>query len=204
MVLTTVSSKNVWRAKMLESRSQVGPDKASEFNRSICKNLSFVWSEVKPEEKQESKATWAGYKSFRWEADPELAIFDSLKYIDWVYPRVLNETDMEFRKPSSTDSNWLKNRWGLWEPDPRTSEKADLHKCVGVLVPAVAFDRQGHRLGYGKGFYDKALAGFTGLKVGVGFSVQVIEGLLPCEEFDVRMDLIVTDQEIIRMPALRH
>jgi 5,10-methenyltetrahydrofolate synthetase len=200
MVLTSMSSKNVWRAKMLDCRSELGPDKTSEMNRAICKNLSFVWAEVK----SPTRPMWAGYKSFRWEADPELAILESHKYIDWAYPRVLDDSTVEFYKPAEQDAMWLKNHWGIWEPDPRTSEKIVLSDCVGALIPAVAFDRQGHRLGYGKGFYDKALAEFKGLKVGVALSVQVIEELLPSEEHDICMDLIVTDQEIIKMPSLRH
>jgi 5-formyltetrahydrofolate cyclo-ligase len=115
---------------------------------------------------------------------------------------------MDFYEPKESSktglgqggTRWLKNSWGIWEPDPETAEKIDLNDCVGVLVPGVAFDRAGHRLGYGKGFYDRALATFRGLKVGVGFSMQVTSETLPFDATDILMDLIVTDREIIRIP----
>jgi 5-formyltetrahydrofolate cyclo-ligase len=207
MVLTVLNmtvSKNVWRAKMLESRSQMGPEKASQLNRDICKNLSFVWTEAGGLGNPKNRPTWAGYKSFRWEADPDQAIFESRPYLQWAYPRVLTDHQMEFLVPASQDAQWLKNTWGLWEPDPRTSEKISLDDCAGVLVPGVAFDRNGHRLGYGKGFYDKALTGFKGLKVGVAFSLQIIGEPLPSDDTDITMDLVVTDTEIIRCAGSRH
>jgi 5-formyltetrahydrofolate cyclo-ligase len=206
MVQTTMSSqsKNVWRARMLESRSELGPDKIAQFNRDICKNLSFVWTEAGGLGNPKNRPLWAGYKSFRWEADPAQAILDSSPSIRWAFPRIVSDSEMDFFEPVPTDAQWTKNNWGIWEPNPLTSEKVSLTDCVGVLVPGVAFDRQGHRLGYGKGFYDRALAGFKGLKVGVSFTVQVTAEPLPFDGRDVLMDLIVTDSEIIRMQSGRH
>src|SRR4051812_32145343 len=98
-------SKNVWRARMLQSRQDLGPEKTSQFNREICKNLSFVWTEAGGLGNPKQKPTWAGYKSFRWEADPGLAILDSAPYIRWIYPRVIqNSTDMEFLEPQMNDA----------------------------------------------------------------------------------------------------
>jgi 5-formyltetrahydrofolate cyclo-ligase len=197
-------SKNVWRSRMLQSRSELGPDKISQFNREISKNLSFVWTEAGGLGDVKARPLWAGYKSFRWEADPAAAIVESLPYIHWAFPKVVSETHMEFLVPAPTDALWTKNHWGIWEPDLRTAEKVDLEKCVGVLVPGVAFDQQGYRLGYGKGFYDRVLAGFKGLKVGVAFSVQVTQESLPHDDNDVAMDLIVTDAGVLRVKAGRH
>jgi 5-formyltetrahydrofolate cyclo-ligase len=206
-----MATKNIWRAQMLETRSQLGPDKISQLNRDLCKNLSFVWTEAKGFNQGPSKnrPLWAGYKSFSWEADPQLAIIEASPFIRWAFPRVLPNLQMEFLETNETLSSgltqsgtrWLKNSWGIWEPDPQTAEKISLDDCLGVLVPAVAFDRQGHRLGYGKGFYDRALANYRGLKVGVGFSMQLTSTTLPNEVTDVTMDLLVTDKEIIRVKA---
>ena len=60
-----------------------------------------------------------------------------------------------------------------------------------ILVPGVAFDRDGRRLGRGKGFYDRLLSPVTGIKCGVGFDFQVREQL-PEEPHDVRLDCIMT------------
>lgn len=60
-----------------------------------------------------------------------------------------------------------------------------------VLVPGVAFDLHGRRLGRGKGFYDRLLAEICGVKCGIAFDEQ-IAGEIPVELHDVRMDFILT------------
>lgn len=70
-------------------------------------------------------------------------------------------------------------------------EKADL-----ILIPGVAFDKYGHRLGYGKGFYDRLLKNTKAHKIGLAFEEQIVEKI-PAEEHDVALDLIITDQSII-------
>ena len=207
-MLTAMSSKNILRAKMLDTRSQLGPDKISQFNREICKNLSFVWtlagglgsgSAARNSDLKPNRPLWAGYKSFRWEADPQEAIELSMKYLRWAFPRIIGKQEKEFLIPAEADALWTKNSYGIWEPKPETSQKISLDQCVGVLVPGVAFDRLGHRLGYGKGFYDRSLKDFKGLKVGVCFSVQLVDENIPFDDLDVGMDILVTDKEILHI-----
>src|SRR5437763_907604 len=100
-----MSSKNIWRTKMLEVRSTLGPDKISQFNRQICKNLSFVWKEGGLSD----RPLWAGYKSYRWEADAQEAITDSAPYVRWAFPRILPDHELEFFEPKATDALWTKN-----------------------------------------------------------------------------------------------
>ena len=60
------------------------------------------------------------------------------------------------------------------------------------LVPGLAFDKQGRRLGFGGGWYDRALANFQhSLKIGIAFGCQMVDEV-PCEAHDVKMDVIVT------------
>lgn len=71
-----------------------------------------------------------------------------------------------------------------------------------LLVPLAAFDRRGHRIGYGGGFYDRAIAalregGRRPITVGLAFATQEVE-TVPDEAFDVALDLIVTEAETIR------
>lgn len=66
-----------------------------------------------------------------------------------------------------------------------------------IVVPAVAFDRKGYRLGYGKGFYDRFLEDRKdSLKVGFAFDFQILDKL-PVEPHDVPVDLIITPTQII-------
>ena len=86
-----------------------------------------------------------------------------------------------------------KGAFGLLEPKGGlTASVADLDLMV---VPGVAFDRTGHRLGYGKGFYDRELhaTGFSGVLIGFCFEFQLLDRL-PAESHDVPVDYIVTEQ----------
>jgi 5-formyltetrahydrofolate cyclo-ligase len=69
-----------------------------------------------------------------------------------------------------------------------------------ILIPGVAFDVSGRRIGYGKGYYDRALHQLEGKGRLVGFCYDFqIVGEIPGEPHDVRMDMIVTERRVIRL-----
>lgn len=61
------------------------------------------------------------------------------------------------------------------------------------IVPGIAFDRNGYRLGHGKGYYDRLLAGINVPKIGLAYSVQVVAEL-PRSSYDVPMTMVVTEE----------
>lgn len=68
-----------------------------------------------------------------------------------------------------------------------------------IVVPGVAFDTSGARVGYGKGFYDRALTGANTMVVALAFDFQVLEGgRLPVQAHDIGVDVIVTEKRLIR------
>lgn len=67
-----------------------------------------------------------------------------------------------------------------------------------IVVPGVAFDLAGHRLGYGKGYYDRFLHERRGRLAGLCFDFQLVERL-PAEAHDVRMDMVVTEERTLRL-----
>ncbi|MDE5808461.1 MAG: 5-formyltetrahydrofolate cyclo-ligase [Muribaculaceae bacterium] len=67
-----------------------------------------------------------------------------------------------------------------------------------VIVPAVAYDRSGNRLGRGKGFYDRLLSTTKATKVGVGYEFQIVDEI-PVEPHDVKMDMVITQKTVIRI-----
>jgi len=117
------------------------------------------------------------------------------------FPKVNGET-LKFYLVRSKEE-LVDGPWGLTEPDPASAEAASLDAFQGLCVPGVVFDREGRRLGRGKGFYDRVLAGYAGKKIGVGYSVQVSDEPLPQEPHDVRMDWIVTEMGCIQ-PRGKH
>lgn len=84
----------------------------------------------------------------------------------------------------------LSGKFGIREP-ATTCIAIPLDDLDLVLVPGVAFALDGHRIGRGKGFYDRLLENFTGEKIGIAFDEQIVE-TIPAEENDVLMDLILT------------
>ncbi|GAN71501.1 hypothetical protein ASY01nite_15110 [Acetobacter syzygii] len=86
----------------------------------------------------------------------------------------------------------LTGRFGTHYPDGPVMEP-DL-----VLVPLLGFDRAGHRLGYGGGYYDRTLAALPhATSIGYAPSTQEV-GHLPCGPYDQPLSCIVTEKEVIR------
>jgi 5-formyltetrahydrofolate cyclo-ligase len=86
--------------------------------------------------------------------------------------------------------------WGIRQPTPNAPEVApDI-----LLVPLTAFDRQGHRIGYGAGYYDMTITKLRAAKpviaVGIAFSVQEVSEV-PATPRDARLDLVLTEREVI-------
>lgn len=67
-----------------------------------------------------------------------------------------------------------------------------------VVVPAVAYDKKGNRLGRGRGFYDRLLATTKATKIGIGYEFQIVDEI-PVEPHDVKMDMIVSQKTVIRV-----
>ncbi len=106
---------------------------------------------------------------------------------------------LEFRKIADP-SELSKGAFGIPEPCPLcpvlAPDEADL-----VVVPGVAFDIDGRRIGYGKGYYDRTLHHLegNGRLVGLCYDFQVTQEI-PGEPHDVRMDMIITERRVIRPP----
>ena len=90
--------------------------------------------------------------------------------------------------------------WGIREPGPDAPEvDPDI-----LLVPLLAFDRRGHRIGYGAGYYDMTIAALRAKKpivaVGIAFAAQEI-AQCPTTPRDARLDLVLTEREVIDLRA---
>jgi 5-formyltetrahydrofolate cyclo-ligase len=83
-------------------------------------------------------------------------------------------------------------------PEPIGSEiPAAAEDIRTIILPMLGFDREGGRIGYGAGYYDRFLAKNPGLrKIGIAFACQEVENL-PVEENDVRMDVIITEDGVV-------
>lgn len=152
---------------------------------------------------------WAGFEPMGFEPDIRPAI-GAAKHLRWAFPRVEHETTLGFYEVASRDA-LVKNRWGLWEPDPARAVRVDPGELHGLLVPGLAFDEKGNRLGRGRGYYDRALSGIhqqrcaaggrdiaQPLKIGIALERQIAQQELPHDPHDVAMDLVVTESRTLK------
>ncbi|OQW46892.1 MAG: hypothetical protein A4S09_03005 [Proteobacteria bacterium SG_bin7] len=148
--------------------------------------------------------TWGGFMPTASEPDLQSLYTDckdtnkNNNGVVWAFPCVRGD-EMEYFIPGK-NGDFIKSKLGILEPDQKTSQAVEVGELVGILVPGVAFDEEGHRMGRGRGFYDRFLSQFTGKKIGVCFDIQVFSEV-PQDPHDVRMDVIITDERILRIPA---
>lgn len=127
--------------------------------------------------------------SFQSIADePQLAEFNQLVSSEHqlLFPRII-DSDLEF-----ASGEIRPGRFGILEPTGPATADSDL-----ILVPALAVDRAGNRLGRGRGFYDRALVRFPNtLKLAVVFDEEILEKI-PTDPWDEPVDGIVTPVQTI-------
>ncbi|MEX2104238.1 MAG: 5-formyltetrahydrofolate cyclo-ligase [Bacilli bacterium] len=92
-------------------------------------------------------------------------------------------------------------QWGILEPDPTQTQPIDPKRVSLVIMPGVAFDRHGNRLGYGKGFYDRLLMRIPHhvKRIAVAYHCQLIDEV-PTEPHDKKLDGLITERETIWFP----
>jgi len=96
-----------------------------------------------------------------------------------------------FQKP---DTVWTAGPFGIEQPEDFDVCDAS---CVELaIVPGLAFDGKGNRLGHGKGYYDRLLAGCPAIRVGVAFDLQVVD-CIPPRDGDEAMDWIITESRTL-------
>ena len=106
-------------------------------------------------------------------------------------PKVVNDTEMTIHEYTGADSLQPSEPYGILEPT--TPELSIINCQLSIaIVPGMAFDKQGHRLGRGKGYYDRFLSRIPNIyKIGVCFPFQMLESI-PSESTDVVMDEVIT------------
>lgn len=96
----------------------------------------------------------------------------------------------------SSMDDMTKGAYGILEP--KTVHTADETDIDVILVPGLAFDRNGERMGFGKGYYDRLLENSKAVKIGLCYDFQILEKI-PTESHDVPMNFIITEKEILEI-----
>ncbi|MBE0569538.1 MAG: 5-formyltetrahydrofolate cyclo-ligase [Deltaproteobacteria bacterium] len=116
------------------------------------------------------------------------------------YPRVAGEGDMEFL-PHGDGDGWEKGPFGIPEPLRLPGRRPRTGGFDLVVVPGVAFDRGGRRLGQGLGYYDRFLRRLPEdvPRVGLATSDQVVSEV-PVDEWDIAVHALATEEGVLRFP----
>lgn len=138
----------------------------------------------------ESAKTIGAYYAFGSEVKTDMIIEQARSLGKKVALPSVEGEDLTFYELSS-GKYLVKGRLGIMEPLPYSPvDKIDL-----LVVPGVAFDQQGYRLGYGKGYYDRYLAEKRTFSMGLAYSFQVLDRL-PRSEHDMKLGAIATEDGI--------
>lgn len=171
------------REQFLKQRLSLDPSVLASRSATLCEHLA----EARPFLAARKVAL---YKSFRNEVDlhPLLTLAPGKTYF---LPKIdVTSKTMEFYRYGGQES-LTQNAWGLFEPDGH-GERLAADADTLIVVPGLAFDKKGYRLGYGKGFYDRYLSGKMLMAIGVCLAEFVIESL-PAETHDQAVQDVITD-----------
>jgi len=186
-----VESKAEIRRRFLEMRDALSDEEILGRSRMVGKEfLRFV--------DHHETGRIALYASLRREVQTR-ELFEELKKRGKTifFPRVAGK-NLEWVQTDDL-SGLSPGRWGIEEPRPGTS--VPLRKGDLVVIPGVAFDEAGGRLGFGHGFYDRSLKDLDVTKIGLAFDFQIV-AQLPREAGDLRCHFIITEKRIIEGGSL--
>jgi 5-formyltetrahydrofolate cyclo-ligase len=140
-----------------------------------------------------SARTVVGYHALKTEADPQAALHSvRARGARIGLPRVMKGGGLRLCEWDGEAESLEQNALGIFEPRADSPEIAGGDVEV-IFVPALALDMNGHRVGYGQGYYDRLLAGMPrAFSVGIGFDFQLLFEL-PSTEHDRALSAIVTD-----------
>lgn len=204
---TTGEEKAALRARMRAARDRLDERERRIASERICRHLlahPLVRSRMKADREDGRTPVLLAFRAIRSEPDPSAFVREAWACgMRVLFPRVDREAGRLTLHAVNSEAELEPGAWGI--PEPRADAPVwDVRVPPDlVLVPGLAFDLSGGRLGYGRGFYDRLLAEWKSPALGTSsatvpllvapvFEVALVERV-PCEPHDVKVDLIVTE-----------
>ncbi len=188
MTSDVTAARSELRDRMRQARAAWGGEERAQADRAIVASLRHVLVDAR---------TVAAFVPVRGEVGAVALWFDARTLrVEVALPRCSQGTgEMTFHRVEAWPTEG--GAYGIPEP-PTGAPRVAWEAIDAILVPGLAFDRAGHRLGYGAGYYDRALPRLRGdaLRVGVCYGLQCVEEV-PTAPHDVPVDLVVSDRFII-------
>lgn len=181
--------KTKLRNKAKQFRRDMGEETKNNADKKICNRLTSLWTF------RESDSVFV-YMSTKIEVNTVDIIERAWALGKTVaIPRCVENTrNMEFYFIKSFEDVEV-GSFGVLEPDKTKCELAVPSTKTLCIVPALMIDKEGYRLGYGKGYYDRFLSSFPGSIVGVCYAGCIAEKL-PHGKFDRKLSMFITEKKI--------
>lgn len=184
MSVKRAAEKQYWRQSMTQARQALSPQQREQYSRSICQQL-------RDHPDLREAQTIAAFYPTKDEADILPFLKEAYQDKTIALPRWAKKTtDLNFYKINEWKS--LEEReLGILQPT-QTQFFVPPSSIEAILVPGLAFDTQGYRIGYGQGMYDRFLTQlpWSTLRIGICFSFQFIERV-PREIYDVPVQEVI-------------
>ena len=182
--------KKSLRKTLLARRKSLSESEVAEKSESLFRN----WQPLMVPERYRVVHTFLSIKAFREvDTSPFISYLQSFPDIQIGVPRVDFETRQVTHHPYCP-TELVVSSWGIMEP-PKTAVQIDPKRFDMVLVPMLGFDRFGHRIGYGGGYYDRFLAQVRPdcFRVGLCFEMGYLSSVLPVGSHDAVLHAVVTE-----------
>ncbi len=190
-------SKAETRRLIRDYRDQMPPDEVSKRSTRIYKRLFSL-----PEFADAHRVLF--YMSFRNEPDTHKMIERSMQIGKNVnLPRIaVDKSDLDIYEIHNIEMDTVPGILGIIEPRHDAKKCEDISKIDLCIVPGIAFDRRGHRIGWGKGFYDRFLPKLSPRtkKFGLAYDFQLVDRItFHCKDFP--LDGLITENEVLRFTS---
>ena len=186
----TPADKASLRVRLKQMRGELSKEKRAECDRLLCRNILSQKCVTKA-------STVLVFCPIKNEPDI-LPLVDKLVKMAKKVAFPISHPDtltLEFKYANGKDE-LVGGIYGTFEPRDSAQSVEEFSQDTVCLVPALAFDKNGMRIGYGKGYYDRFLAAFRGTSIGVAYNAFVLD-TIPHESTDVPVDMIITEGGVV-------
>ncbi|TDX47995.1 5-formyltetrahydrofolate cyclo-ligase [Orenia marismortui] len=169
------------------------------YNKDIEEKSIEVKNKLFALEEFDSAQSIMLYVAFRNEVRTETMIKDCLDMGKKVIVPVtdIDNRELYLSELKDYDLELTQGSYGILEPESNYIRIVDLSEVDLVVLPGLAFDKRGNRLGYGGGYYDKLLAKNSNLtKIAICFDFQIIANVV-FDNHDIKMDKIISEEQVI-------
>lgn len=183
-----------------EFRKKVISDRNNQNYESLCKNSSIITQKILALDCIKKAKNIMLYLDFNNEVKTDELIVKLLSLGKTVSSPITIKEEKKLIPSQIIDlKDGVKiGAYGIREPKPECSPEVEIKDIDVVIVPAVAYDKDCYRLGYGGGFYDRFIERLRedAITVGIAFDLQIFDSV-PKEDHDAQLDYIITESQIL-------